>query len=117
MTAQSPGLRLPAEAPVSGEVVGFGIDAERDAGGGTERCPATLTVIAYQGWRGPGCPCAPYRRRGHDPTPPVTEAGGTAPERMGEAPEMADSRRAIPEQGSKRATLEQGMSDRPVNKA
>jgi hypothetical protein len=34
-----------------------------------------------------------------------------------EAPETADSSRAVPEQGSKRAAPEQGMSDRPVKKA
>jgi hypothetical protein len=43
------GLRFPAEAPVAGEVIGFGVDAERGAGGETERCPTTLTVVAYQG--------------------------------------------------------------------
>jgi hypothetical protein len=66
----------------------------------------------------------------HGPNPAVAEAGGTAPEQMGEtiagvevagrsgeAPETTGSRRVIPEQGSKRATPEQGMSDRPVKKA
>jgi hypothetical protein len=37
--------------------------------------------------------------------------------RGGEASEMADPRRVVPEQGSKRAAPEQGMSDRPVQKA
>jgi hypothetical protein len=67
---------------------------------------------------------------GHGPTPAIVEVGGTAPKRMGEsvaaveaagrggeAPETADPRCAVPEQGSKRATPEQGMSDRPVKKA
>jgi hypothetical protein len=35
-----------------------------DACGGTERYPAALTVVAYPGWWGPGCSCAPCRRRG-----------------------------------------------------
>jgi hypothetical protein len=43
----------------------------------------------------------------------AVEAAG----RSGEAPETADSRRDVPEQGSKRAAPEQGMSDRPVKKA
>jgi hypothetical protein len=56
---------------------------------------------------------------GHGPTPTVAKAGGTAPERMGEniatvkaadrsgeVPEMADLRRAVPEQSSKRAAPE-----------
>jgi hypothetical protein len=34
-----------------------------------------------------------------------------------EAPKTADSSRAVPEQGLKRAAPEQGMSDRPVKKA
>jgi hypothetical protein len=67
---------------------------------------------------------------GHGPTPAVEEAGETAPERMVEnvstveaadrsrkAPETADSCRAVPEQGSKRAAPGQGMSDRLVKKA
>jgi hypothetical protein len=54
---------------------------------------------------------------GHSPTPAVAEAGEIARERMGEnvatgeavdrsreVPETADSRRIVPEQGSKRAT-------------
>jgi hypothetical protein len=40
-----------------------------------------------------------------------------AVDRSREAPETADSSRAVPEQGSKRAAPEQGMSDRPVKKA
>jgi hypothetical protein len=67
---------------------------------------------------------------GYGATLAVAEAGGTAPERMGEnvaaveaadrsreAPETANSSRAVPEQGSKRATPEQSMSARPVKKA
>jgi hypothetical protein len=67
---------------------------------------------------------------GHHPTPTIAEAGRIAPERIGEsvatvvaarrgreAPETADSRHAVPEQGSKRAAPEQGMSDRPMKKA
>jgi hypothetical protein len=57
-------LRLPAEAPVAGEVVRFDIDAKRDASGGTERCPAASAVVAHPGWQGPGCSCAPYCRQG-----------------------------------------------------
>jgi hypothetical protein len=66
----------------------------------------------------------------HGPNPAVAEAGGTAPEQMGEniaavqvagrsgeAPETTCSRCVVPEQGSKRAAPEQGMSDRPVKKA
>jgi hypothetical protein len=40
-----------------------------------------------------------------------------AADRSREAPETTSSRRAVPEQGSKCAALEQGMSDRPVKKA
>jgi hypothetical protein len=68
---------------------------------------------------------------GHGLTPTVAEAGGTAPEQMGEnvavvdaagrsgaAPETVSSERVSPESvGSKRAALEQGMSGRPVKKA
>jgi hypothetical protein len=67
---------------------------------------------------------------GHGSTPAVAEAGEIASERMGEnvatgeaadrsreAPEMADSRRVVLEQGSKRAAPGQGLSDRPVKKA
>ena len=66
---------------------------------------------------------------GRGPTPAVAEAGGTAPERMGEnvaaveaagrsrgAPETVDSSHAVPEQGLKRAAPEQGISDRPMKK-
>jgi hypothetical protein len=44
-------------------------------------------------------------------------AAAVAAGRGREAPETADSRRAVPEQGSKRAASEQGMSNRPVKKA
>jgi hypothetical protein len=67
---------------------------------------------------------------GHGLTPAVAEAGGSAPERTresataieavgrhGAAPEMAGPRRAAFEQGSKRAALETGLSDRPMKKA
>jgi hypothetical protein len=43
----------------------------------------------------------------------AVEAAG----RSGEALEMADLRRAVPEQSSKRTTPEQGMSDCLVKKA
>jgi hypothetical protein len=67
---------------------------------------------------------------GHGPAPAIAEAGGTAPERMGEsvaavevagrsgaALETAGPRRTVPEQGSKCVAPEQGTSDRPVKKA
>jgi hypothetical protein len=67
---------------------------------------------------------------GHGLSPTVVEAGGTAPERMGEnvaaveaasqsgeAPETADPSRAVPKQGSKCAAPEKGVSYRPVKKA
>jgi hypothetical protein len=40
-----------------------------------------------------------------------------AASRSREAPETADSSRVVPEQGSKRAAPEQGMSDCPMKKA
>jgi hypothetical protein len=40
-----------------------------------------------------------------------------AASRSGEAPETADSSRAVPEMGSKCVAPEQGMSDRLVKKA
>jgi hypothetical protein len=40
-----------------------------------------------------------------------------AADRSREAPKTADSSRATPEQGSKRAAPGQGTSDRPVKKA
>jgi hypothetical protein len=113
-----------------GEVVKFDVDAKRSAGGGTERRAAALTAVAYPGGGAPDVHVPLIAGGGHGPTPVVAEAGGTALERMGEnvvaveavdrsreAPETADSSRAIPEQGSKCATPEQGMSDRPVKKA
>jgi hypothetical protein len=67
---------------------------------------------------------------GRGPSPAVAEAGGAAPEQMGEnvvavevadrsieAPETTDTSCAVLEQGSKRAVPKQGMSDRPVKRA
>jgi hypothetical protein len=67
---------------------------------------------------------------GHGPAPVVVEVGGVAPEHTGEniaaaeavcrsgaAPETVGPRCIVPEQGLKRATPEQGTSDRPVKKA
>jgi hypothetical protein len=67
---------------------------------------------------------------GQGPAPGVAEAGGTAPEHMGEsgaaaeatgrsgaAPKTAGPRRTVPEQGSKCAAPEQGSSDCPMKKA
>jgi hypothetical protein len=68
---------------------------------------------------------------GHSPTPAVAEAGGTAPERVGEgvaaveaasrsgaAPEMAGPKHAGPEPvSSKCAAPEQGSSGHLVKKA
>jgi hypothetical protein len=44
-------------------------------------------------------------------------AAVVAADQSGEAPEMTASRHVVPEQGSKCAAPEQGMSDRPVKKA
>jgi hypothetical protein len=58
---------------------------------------------------------------GHDLTPTVAKAGGSAPEREGEhvvAVEAAVRSGAAPElAGSKRAAPEQGLVGRPVKKA
>jgi hypothetical protein len=106
------------------------VDAERAAFSGAECCPATLAVVAYPGRRSPGCLVSLVTSGGHGPNPAVAEAEGTSPEHMGEsvaaveaagrsevAPETTGPRRAVPEQGSKCATPEQGTSDRPVKKA
>jgi hypothetical protein len=101
------------------------------AGSGAECCPVALAVVAYPGWRSPRCSCVPCRRRGHGPTPAIAEAGGSAPERMGEsdaaveaaggsgaAPETTGLKRTAPEPvSSKRVAPQQGMSDRLVMKA
>jgi hypothetical protein len=120
----------PRRAPVAGEVVRFDVNAKHSASGRTERRPAALAVVAYPGQRGPRCSCAPYRWRGRGPSPAIVEAGGVAPEKMGEniaaveaadrsreVPETAGSGRAMPEQGSKRAAPKQGMSDCPMKRA
>jgi hypothetical protein len=67
---------------------------------------------------------------GQGPPPAVVEVEGSAPERArekaaaieatgrsGAAPESTGPRRTVPEQGSKRAAPELGLSDRPVKKA
>jgi hypothetical protein len=90
----------------------------------------TLAVVTHPGQRSPTCSCVPHRLRGHGPTPAAAEARGSALERMGEsvaaveaagrsgaAPETVDPRRAVPEQGLKRAAPEQGTSVRLVKKA
>jgi hypothetical protein len=74
--------------------------------------PRRLRSLLIQGGRAPDVHVPLIAGGGHGPTPAVAEAGETAPERMGEnvsaveaadrsreAPEMADSRRAVPEQG------------------
>jgi hypothetical protein len=119
----------PAEAPIAGEVVELGVDTERAAGGEARHCPAAPAVIAYPGWRSPGCSRVPRRWRGPRSNPDRPEAGESAPQRVevrvaageaadrsGAAPKLAGSERAAPEQGSKRAAPEQGLSSRPAKK-
>jgi hypothetical protein len=70
-------------------------------------CPlshAGATVQPQPLWRPEGQP----ERMGESVA--TVEAAGQG----GEAPEMAGTRRAVLEQGSKRTTPKQGMSDRPV---
>jgi hypothetical protein len=104
-----------------GEIVGLSVDAERTAGGGAKQCPAVFAVIAYPGWWGPDVHVSLVAGGGHNPTPVVVEAEGSAPERAGErvaAVEVADRSGAAPElAGSKCTAPEQGSSDRPVKKA
>jgi hypothetical protein len=81
-----------------------------------------LQSLLFRGGGAPDVHVSLVAGGGHGPTPAVVEAGGTSPEQMmenvaaveaagrsGEAPEMAGSRRVIPEQGSKHAAPEQGM--------
>jgi hypothetical protein len=116
-----PRLRLSAEAPIEGEVVVLGVDAERTTGGGAKRCPTTFAVITHSRWRAPDVHVSLVTAGGHDPTPTVVEAGGSAPEQAGECvivTEVVVRSRAAPElAGLKHASPEQGSSDLLVKKA
>jgi hypothetical protein len=92
--------------------------------------PWCLQSLLIQGGGAPDVHVSLIAGGGHSPIPAVAEAGETAPERTGEnvaageaadrsreAPGTAHSRRAVPEQCSKRAAPGQGMSDLPVKKA
>jgi hypothetical protein len=91
--------------------------------------PRRLQSLLIQGGGAPDVHVFLTAGGGHGPTPAVAEAGGTAPERMGEnvaaieaadrsreAPDTANSSRVVPKQGSKRGAPEQSMSDRSVKK-
>jgi hypothetical protein len=92
--------------------------------------PRHLQSLLIRGGGAPDIHVSLVTGGGHGPTPTVAEAGGTAPEHVGESvaaaeatgrsgvvPETVASKRTAPEQGSKRAAPEQGSSDRPVKKA
>jgi hypothetical protein len=124
-----PRLKLLAEAPVAGKVVGLGIDAERTAGGGVWRRPPRLQSLLIQGGGAPDVHVSLIVGGGQGPTSVVAGVGDSAPERAGErvaaveavdqsgaAPESAGLKRAAPEQGLKRGAPEQDSSDRPVKK-
>jgi hypothetical protein len=79
--------------------------------------PQRLQSLLIRGGRAPDVHVPLIAGGGHGPTLIAAEAGGTTPERMGEsvatvevagrggeAPETANSRRDVPEQGSKCAT-------------
>jgi hypothetical protein len=81
--------------------------------------PRRLQSLLIRGSEAPDVHVPLIAGGGHGPTPAVAEVGGTTPERMGEsvatvetagrggeAPEMADPRRVVPEHGSKRAAPE-----------
>jgi hypothetical protein len=50
---------------------------------GTKCCPTRLTIIDYPERRGPGCPCAPHRRRGPWPNPSRCEGRRDSPRANG----------------------------------
>jgi hypothetical protein len=104
-----------------GEVIGLSDDAELAASSRAKHCPAVLAVVAYPGWRSPGCPCVPCRRRGPRSEPGRCRVRGLAPEELGEiatAVEAAGRSGAAPEMaGSKHTAPEQGLSYGPVKKA
>jgi hypothetical protein len=92
--------------------------------------PRRLQSLLIQGGGAPDVHVPLIAGGGRGPSPAVAEARGAAPEQMGEnvatveaadqsrkASEMAESSCTVPEQGSKRATPEQGMLDRPVKRA
>jgi hypothetical protein len=89
----------------------------------TSAAPRRLQSLLIRGGEAPDVHVPLIARGGRGPSPAITEARGAAPKQMGEnvtateALEMADSSRAVPEQGSKRTALEQGMSDCPVKRA
>jgi hypothetical protein len=92
--------------------------------------PQRLQTLLIRGGGVPDVPLSLVTGGGHGPALVAAEAGGTAPKRTGEsvaaveaagrsgaALEMAGPRRAVPKQGSKCATPEQGTPDCPVKKA
>jgi hypothetical protein len=92
--------------------------------------PQRLQTLLIRGGGVPDVPLSLVTGGGHGPAPVAAEAGGTAPKRTGEsvaaveavgrsraALETAGPRRAVPKQGSKCATPEQGTPDCPVKKA
>jgi hypothetical protein len=92
--------------------------------------PRRLQSLLIRGGGAPDVHVPLITGGGRGPSPAIAEAGGAAPEQMGEnviavevadrsieAPETVDTSRTVPEQGSKRAAPEQGMSDRLVKRA
>jgi hypothetical protein len=92
--------------------------------------PRSLQSLLIQGGGAPDVHMSLVAGVGQGPAPITAEAGGIAPERMGESvaateaagrsgavPETACLRCAAPEQGSKHTAPEQGPSDRPMKKA